>query len=140
MKWIPAYATGVEQIDAQHRTLFRAAEDFEEAVSAGQGEHSYDSVLDFLDRYARAHFGFEENCMARFVCPAAEANKAAHTKFIELVQDFRERYRREGYRSSTATELVESVNHWLANHIVTIDVRLRDHVIASSTARHGPPG
>jgi len=133
MKWRPEYATGIEQVDEQHRAIFKIADDFQEALDAGLGEHNYKTVLDFLNKYIRAHFGFEETCMARFHCPAAKQNQRAHAQFITIIEDFTQRYALRGYVMADAKALTATVNGWLDSHICGIDVQLRDSVRESAT-------
>lgn len=128
MKWRPEYATGIEQVDDQHRAIFKVADDFEVELDAGLGEHNYRTVLDFLNQYVRAHFGFEETCMARYHCPAAQQNERAHAQFITVINDFTQRFTDHGYVAADASALTSTVNQWLDRHICTIDTRLKDSV------------
>jgi hemerythrin len=125
VKWSENYATGVARIDAQHQMLFRMSEDFRLALDEGGGEGVFHLFLEGLELYALAHFRFEEGCMERCHCPAAEANKSAHVAFEETIRRFRERSRR-GFDGAEARELTAVIDSWLANHIARIDVQLRE--------------
>jgi hemerythrin-like metal-binding protein len=125
MQWRDEYATGVEQVDVQHRTLFRAAGDFREALDEGQGTRSYAVLLDFLEGYCRAHFGFEERCMEQARCPAAQANREAHSEFVQVLAGFRRRFDDHGFHAGDARELVDTLERWLSGHICRLDVQLR---------------
>src|SRR5579871_728880 len=105
--------------------LFQMSEDFRLALDEGRGERVYGELLESLDQYTRAHFGLEEQCMARCHCPAAELNSNAHAKFIEELTGFRRRYAAFGFEVADAQSLVEFIDHWLADHICRIDVQLR---------------
>jgi len=128
MKWSDNYATGIERIDEQHKMIFKMAEDFRGALYEGGGERTYGLLLDFLDRYCRGHFGFEERCMEQYHCPVAERNKQAHLRFVEVLAGFRQRYAGSGFLAVDARELVDAVDRWLDDHICRIDVHLRDCV------------
>ncbi len=128
MKWIEAYATGVQRIDEHHRMIFKTAEDFRAALDTGEGRNTYSVLLDFLDQYCRGHFGFEERCMDEYHCPAAEKNKHAHTGFVEVLGGYRERYAANGYDAADARALVDAVDRWLDSHICRIDVQLKGYV------------
>lgn len=128
MKWSDAYATGISHIDDQHRMIFQMAEDYRTSVEAGEGRTVYGLFLEFLDRYIRSHFEFEEQCMAQYHCPAAARNKAAHAELIEVVADYRKRYQAEGFQPQQARSLVDTIDGWLASHICGIDVQLKDFV------------
>ena len=125
MDWREDYSTGVERLDEQHRTLFRAAGDFREALDEGQGARSYAVLLEFLEGYCRAHFGFEERCMEQVRCPAAQANRDAHAEFTRVLAGFRRRFDEHGFRAADARELVDTLERWLGGHICRLDVQLR---------------
>jgi hemerythrin len=125
MKWSERFGTGIAEIDQQHKTLFRMSEDLRATLSEGRGERVYGVWLDSLAQYAQAHFGFEERCMYRYQCPVAEVNSRAHSKFVEAVGQFRERYAAKGFNRADAQQLVQYIDDWLANHIGRIDTQLK---------------
>jgi len=126
MKWSDDYATGVENIDAQHRMLFKMAEDYRSALDEGRGEGVYSEMLRSLDLYIRTHFGYEEGCMTKYQCPVAGANKAAHNRFVEVMDGFHQRYAANGFDRADARNLVDTLDHWLVEHICRLDVRLKE--------------
>ncbi|MHB8839410.1 MAG: bacteriohemerythrin, partial [Gemmatimonadaceae bacterium] len=69
MQWNESYATGIPQIDDQHKSLFKAVAALATAVERGDGASEYLRLVSFLDRYCREHFSFEEGCMERCRCP-----------------------------------------------------------------------
>ena len=125
MKWSDKYATGVERIDEDHRMIFKMAEDFRDALKEGAGDGVYPTLLESLRAYCRGHFGFEEHCMSKFRCPAAEKNKEAHKMFLVTLSRFREYYAANGYDRAEAWRLVDTVDQWLDDHICHIDVHLK---------------
>ena len=127
MKWSAKYAIGVERIDKQHQMLFRMSGDFREALDEGEGEAVYGGLLESLSAYARAHFGFEEECMERCQCPAAQQNKEAHAKFASAVSEFQSRYRASGFDRADARAVVDFIDRWLAEHICRVDIQIRDY-------------
>jgi hemerythrin len=105
--------------------LFQISEDFRSALDEGRGARVYGVLLQTLSGYALNHFGQEEQCMARYHCPAAETNSRAHAQFINLLKRFQQRYDLIGFDGVDAQQLVEFVDQWLADHIARIDVQLR---------------
>jgi hemerythrin len=128
MKWSETYATGIAEIDEQHKTIFNMTGDFRAALDEGQGEGSYGLLLEFLERYCRGHFDFEERCMEEYRCPAAQQNKDAHVRFDGVLAGFRQRYAASGYRLADARELLDVVEQWLSNHICGVDIHLKNCV------------
>ena len=128
MKWSAEYSTGVQRLDRQHKMLFKMSEDFRAALDEGRGEQVYGVLLKSLAAYARGHFGFEEECMHRYRCPAAEKNRLAHAQFIEIVAEFQQRYAVRRFERSDAQRLVEFLDQWLVDHICCIDAQLKPYV------------
>ncbi len=128
MKWSDEYATGAEEIDGQHKMIFQMAEDFRAALDEGRGEGVYEGLLRSLDLYVRTHFTYEEACMTRYLCPAAQANAEAHGRFVETLTLFKQSYARNGFDRADARNLVDTLDHWMANHIARVDVKLKGYV------------
>ena len=66
--------------------------------------------------------------MSRFHCPAHEKNKLEHGQFLNVV-----RYCRAEYVAATPTRealerLHATVVWWIKNHILKVDIQLRDCV------------
>lgn len=127
MKWSDDYLTGIERIDHQHKSLFQMSAAFRDALNEGRGQLAYGSLLKFLRLYARGHFRFEEDCMNRCRCSAAECNTRAHTEFLRSLTSFEEHYAMLGFDPTDARRLVEFLDQWLAEHICGIDVQLRPY-------------
>ena len=125
MKWRKKYATGVERIDEEHKTMFRAADEFRSALDAGTGERVYGEVLDFLTDYSKKHFDYEGRCMEAYRCPVAERNREEHLSFLAALHDYTCRYVAGGYSETDAASLVDTVDEWLDTHICRTDVHLR---------------
>ena len=125
MKWSEDYATGIEQIDQDHKMIFQMSEDFRTALDSASGDEVYGVMLDNLTLYCRGHFGFEEHCMAKYRCPMAQANEAAHKEFIEKLSGFRQHYASNGYDREEARRLVDTTDQWLHDHICDVDIHLK---------------
>ncbi len=128
MRWSDEYATGIERIDNQHRTIFKMAEHFREALDEGQGESVYGILLESLDRYVRNHVGFEERCMDDYDCPVAEQAREAHQSFVDVLSGYRQRFQARGFDRAEARKLVDTIDQWLADHICRIDLHLKQCV------------
>ena len=123
MKWSEKYVTGIKRIDDQHKGLFELSDVFRDALNEGRGERIYGGLLESLHAYAGFHFCFEEGCIGRCQCAAAEQNVNAHSKFLQDLAVFEERYKIAGFERAEAQRLVEFIDHWLADHICRIDMR-----------------
>lgn len=127
MKWSEQFATGITRIDDQHKALFEMSESFRDALNERGGERVYGDLLESLAAYARAHFGFEERCMEQCRCAAAQENIHAHSRFLQGLSLFKERYAITGFERADAQRLVEFFDSWIADHICRIDIQLKPH-------------
>ena len=64
--------------------------------------------------------------MAERHCPAAEANQAAHEQMRNILAGFRAYTRQQGMSMIEVASLRKQMQEWLVNHILTIDIQLRD--------------
>jgi hemerythrin len=134
MKWSEKYATGLPQLDDQHRMLFRMAADFRAALDEGEGSGVYGNLLQSLDLYARSHFRFEEACMTKYACPAADLNRAAHQSFVENLSRYQKKFATSGFTPDDGRELVDHLDAWLDNHIGSLDSQLKRSIEASAAS------
>jgi hemerythrin-like metal-binding protein len=132
-EWKEEYATGDDTVDRQHRMIFKMAADFRLALEDGAGGGVYGGLLDSLGLYCRGHFALEEMTMEKYDCPAVEENKAAHALFLETYEGFLERFERYGYRDEDARALMDLLESWLVDHILAIDLQLRDSIRKGSS-------
>ena len=127
VKWSEQFATGITRVDDQHKALFEMSEAFRDALNEGRGERVYGGLLESLAAYARAHFGFEEGCMERCQCRAAQENIQAHSTFLRGLSEFKEKYAIAGFERAEAQRMVEFFDTWIADHIGRIDIQLKPH-------------
>ena len=113
IEWTPALSVGNDAIDAQHRELFRRADDLLSAIRGGKPER-VGAVLRFLHQYAVEHFGLEEAWMRENRFKGYLRHKAEHDRFVaDLVAlaDEHESGPGGGYMAGR-------VNGWLADWLV----------------------
>jgi hemerythrin len=118
--------TGVPEVDAQHQEWIRRYNEFDEAVSQGMGLEIVGSTLDFFTNYAETHFRLEEAYMNKRHCPAAEANRIGHERMRNILAASKEYMERKGVSMMQVTILKKEMQEWLVEHILTIDIQLRD--------------
>ncbi len=98
---------------------------FEEITRAGGGADAIEKMLGFLEQYAQKHFSFEEQRMEQHGCPVADQNKEAHRRFFMVFEKLRQRFEEEGADELLLEQIHSTVETWLVNHILGIDVQLR---------------
>jgi len=127
--WNEQFVTGSSKLDLQHRTLINNINHLEEMLTTTNLTREECEfvihLVDFLENYADTHFNFEEQCMARYRCPAHVKNKQAHEQFRVFFQHFKERYKAEGFRREILLGLHKTLNLWIEEHILQVDTQLR---------------
>jgi hemerythrin len=117
-------ATGVIEVDHQHKELFRQVAVLTEAMRQGQGRDALAKTLDFLGAYAIQHFATEERQMAEARCPAAAENRRAHAEFVAKFKSLRERFDEAGATTTLVLEIGNFLGKWLVEHISKVDKQL----------------
>jgi len=117
IQWTNALAVGIDDIDAQHKELFRQADRLLEASQKGIAMEELDRTLQFLGQYVVDHFGTEERYMAKFGYPAARLHKQEHDDFVGEFVRTKERFDREGVSLTLLFQVQKRIVEWLNNHI-----------------------
>ncbi len=128
IEWDDTLATGIADIDDQHRELFSRFNALLAACNQGRGRDEVLKTLTFLDDYIRRHFRDEETMQLSSGFPDYPAHRAQHLEFIAkteaLTADFRDEGATIGLLVKTNTTLVE----WLIGHIRKMDRALAKYL------------
>jgi len=126
IEWKDTYATGIPDVDHEHRELIDLINKLYEAMS---GENASITVMDFLGEiyaHVSAHFALEEKIMRARKYDHYKEHKADHEELLDelrdLMDDFEEndRYNDEAFAAS--------IEHWFTNHFKTRDARLHKYL------------
>lgn len=124
--WQDSYSTGVEELDKQHRDLFKYTNDLEQLLKDNSlSKNLLDDILRLLNRYIEVHFNREETCMHKHLCPIANKNKDAHQKFIHTFKMMEIEIRTNIEDDAPIIKLHHFLETWLVEHICKIDVQLK---------------
>ena len=124
LTWTTAMTTGVDDLDAQHKLLFRKFNELESMLSSNEW-YEAESILDFLNFYADLHFEEEEREMEKHRCPVAEKNKAAHNQFRKKFETFHQEWNYGRPTRELAQSVHDELGKWLIEHVMEIDSHLR---------------
>ena len=130
IEWTEDLATGIEEIDDQHRALYDAISDLHDAMRRSRLDR-VPAVLEFLSGYVAEHFATEEREMAATGYPGLDEHRAAHLAFGV---DYRQLVARvEGSRITPllVLELSTWLGEWLRDHVRRIDGAMARHIRAS---------
>jgi len=120
--WGQELATGIEQIDAQHRQLYETVAQLH-TLMRSHALSEVDVVLEALTHYASEHFATEEREMRSAGYPGYEAHRTAHLAFV---QEFvRIRGTLEARPTvSAVVELSSWLSDWLREHVRGLDAEM----------------
>jgi len=125
MLWDKAYETGNNEVDKQHKELFRLVEKVIDGEFSGRQE-KIDHVVDFLIKYVGYHFDYEEKLMDECGFPGTLRHKGQHKAFVGDSLKLKETIVQQGYTLDMSLTINETVVSWLTDHIMGSDKELAD--------------
>ena len=132
--WNEKFETGIKTIDEQHKMLILHINQLEDMLlhthPTPQQIRFAVSLVDFLEQYAKTHFGFEEQCMECHRCPVHEENQRQHATFIEFFNGFHAEFKHHGYSMEAFKNLHRTTSTWITSHILRTDTQLKAYVKA----------
>lgn len=130
MPWGPKLATGVEQIDTQHKELVRLVNLLHAAMRQQKGAQEVGRILDELTNYTVFHFGFEEKLFDRYRYPDTANHVKFHKDLVAKVSAFQQDFK--SGKASVTMELMDFLKDWLKGHIMGTDMAyapfLKEHM------------
>lgn len=135
IEWNDSLSVGVEEIDNQHKELFRQINELIEACHKGKGPEAVGEVLNFLDRYARLHFGTEEGYMQQYNFPDYSNHRLQHQEFMTNMAEVKRRFAEEGPGVHIVVITNRILAGWLNTHIRRSDKVLGAHIKAYKQAQ-----
>jgi hemerythrin len=124
VEWTYDLATGSDEIDRQHKELFKRINAFHEACRQGKGRGDVREVLRFLDDYVAKHFSEEEKYMLKYDYPDYEKHKAQHLEYIRTIAELQSQLEREEPGDYLLIKTNRVIAEWLINHIRRVDKSL----------------
>jgi hemerythrin len=128
MEWSSNLATGVTEIDNQHKEIFNRVNRLSAACSEGKGKEQVLRLLLFLEDYIKEHFAAEERLQLRHGYPDYAAHKSQHTRFIADVARLTTAFREEGATLTLVIMTNKTLVSWLIQHIGKTDMELAKYL------------
>jgi hemerythrin len=128
--WTPALAVGIEEIDAQHKELFRAADAFLTSLE-NSGRADVAALLKYLRSYAVSHFGEEEGWMREFSYPEYGAHKSLHDRFLRDLESLTVEHE-ESSPGLEPMRVATWLGRWLIDHVSANDTKLARFIVSRS--------
>jgi hemerythrin len=108
--------TGIDDIDDQHRQLFKWANEIISDEMLADDSNLL-QALNNLEDYVYNHFRAEEYAMEKYDFNGLEKHKIQHSRLSKEVGDLFNRFKRDGASKGLMAELQYLVSDWYVLHI-----------------------
>ncbi|WP_410506391.1 bacteriohemerythrin [Haloimpatiens sp. FM7315] len=123
IKWKNNYNTGIEEIDNQHKNLFRIANDAFSLLQDKFCIDKYDKIVDIikeLQDYTVYHFNSEEEYMKKIKYKKLISHKVEHDCFVKKIKEI-DLNKIDSNQDKYILEILNFVVEWISHHIITQD-------------------
>lgn len=134
IEWRDYLATGIEEIDLQHKELFARINVLLDACTRGQGRDEVLKLLLFLDDYIKTHFAAEEKLQKRSDYPGYPEHRDQHTRFVRQVDELERQFTNDGATIGLVIQTNRTMTEWLIEHISRVDKAFADFVKGRAAA------
>lgn len=124
IEWTEALSVGIDEIDNQHKELFKQIDRLLNACNQGKGAPAVAEIIKFLEEYVDVHFKTEVGLMDKYHYPDAPEHKAQHAEFIGTFLDLKKQFETDGPGVHIVILTNRVVVDWLNKHIRRIDKKL----------------
>ena len=118
---------GVEEIDNEHRELFRIINETQELLDNQILDDKYDRIREMVERlgkYAEGHFRHEEEYMESIKHPELELQKRQHLFFCDKINGITTSFASEEEQQAVLEDLLKYLVTWLYRHIISSDLMI----------------
>jgi len=126
MMWRRSYETGNEQVDKEHKEIFRMVEElianFDDSSPA-----EVDKTINYLAEYTVDHFKHEEAIMEESQYPQLDEHKKQHDDFVLEVLDLQKRVQKRANESINSIDVKVVIANWLVDHVLGSDKEMADY-------------
>lgn len=119
VEWRDDYLTGIELIDAQHKTLFKQVGYISDLQAHNADVRSFRQAVRDLVSYVSEHFRMEEEIMHERDMACSDSHAAEHRAMMDQIQSHVADYTERGHVVSK--ELVQWLEEWLPEHMMGAD-------------------
>lgn len=140
MIWQESYKIGVEEVDKQHKELFKRLNEFIQTVRSNESnqeekKQKVKNTLEFMGDYVDEHFSDEEELQKKYNYPHYEKHHEIHEKFKAEIREFAEEFSENEYDEDFAMEFSGRLLTWLINHVADTDQKIGEHINKVRKAR-----
>ena len=126
--WDKSLATGIDEIDEQHKSLIKEMNELSDAVGEEGDKRKAVEILEFMEDYSLTHFKTEEKYMDKYGFQRKSVQVENHEKFTENVESIKKRLEKEGLNDEIVKDINDYLIKWFMNHIKTEDKKFSKFV------------
>ena len=130
--WKEIYSLNNEQLDDEHKNLFKIAEEAFAVVKPELKHEKIKTVLNKLYEYMKTHFSHEEEYMQEINYPQIEIHKELHENIVNTINDFVKELATVS-EESFEKELARLIDITIIHHIVQEDKKIITWLKANSS-------
>ncbi len=125
LKWKDEYSMNEENIDKQHKGLFKLSNEIYDLVEKGIDDHEHFRELFLaLNDYGIEHFLYEEMYMQEQGYPNLKEHIKQHNEFSNKVRDLCVGIDKETH----IRDIGEFVSTWLVEHVLNEDMEYKEFI------------
>jgi hemerythrin-like metal-binding protein len=122
LEWKDEYATGIDDVDDEHKDLIDVINRLHELLLADDAKLTVPAFFARLIDGVSAHFALEERIMGESAYPDREAHRADHERLLDEMRDLVEAFRQA--EEVDSVDLAMRLEPWFSQHFATHDLRL----------------
>ena len=126
IEWKSEYATGIADVDHEHRELIDLINALYADLTQGGGRDSIAEFLGEINSRIGAHFALEEKIMRARHYDRYADHKADHERLLDAIRDIMDDY--EDGALFDPDRLSQRLSDWFVLHFATHDARLHKHL------------
>ncbi|MCL6473036.1 MAG: bacteriohemerythrin [Firmicutes bacterium] len=129
-QWADGLATGLCELDCQHKALIKMVNVLNEVLSKNKGKEVITQAASCLLDFFGEHFQNEERIMQESDYPSHKDHKGQHDEFVRELKTLIDEFNNTGDTSLLVNKVQHFIVRWLLDHIVSYDKELADFVHA----------
>lgn len=132
-RWDPQLELGSEELDAQHKKVFRLLSVVGQAIEAKLDKEAVLAILiDLLDYFDR-HMSMEEDIMRAYDYPKLAEHHLEHESMLTELSSIVDSYKKFGHRALITVKLQTMLVRWSRDHIDTFDREMVEFLKSAKT-------
>lgn len=125
--WEDSLATGIEEIDQQHKNIFDKAGEIL-SLDSTTDYRVIKEKFSFLISYVTEHFGKEEIAMLNSYYEGFQEHRGQHSYLVNEIYEINLEFQNNSISEETIDRLKFLIVEWLAKHIDEDDRAMAEHI------------